>query len=76
MFLTLIQVNNRDIAGRCPIHLAAENGHEDVAKILVVKGAQTDIPDKKGQRPLELAARMGHTKMVSIISPMERSIYV
>ena len=47
------------------MHLAAENGHEDVAKILVVKGAQVEVDDKKGQRPLHLAAKKGHVKMVT-----------
>ena len=62
-------MNCQDAAGRYPVHLAAENGHEDVAKILVVKGAQVEVEDKKGQKPLHLAARRGHAKMVtSIIS--------
>ena len=59
-----LQVNLQDAAGRCPVHLAAENGHEDVARILVVKGAQVEVEDRRGQRPLHLAARKGHAKMV------------
>ena len=71
MYILFLQVNCQDFAGRCPVHLAAENGHEDVAKILVVKGAQVDVEDKKGQRPLHLAARKGHVKMVKIQSNLD-----
>ena len=68
-------MNCQDAAGRYPVHLAAENGHEDVAKILVVKGAQVEVEDKKGQKPLHLAARRGHAKMVtSIISGYLHSV--
>ncbi len=64
LILPCCQVNNVDCAGRTPLHLSAEHGHEDVARILVVKGASVHVTDAKGQTPLHLASRRGHVKMV------------
>lgn len=43
--------------GSLPIHVAAWLGRPAVVKLLIEKGALTDVPDGNGQTPLALAVR-------------------
>ena len=45
-------VNIKDALGRTPLHIAAENGYEDVAILLAENGADVNITDTNGNTPL------------------------
>ncbi|MDE0014475.1 MAG: FG-GAP-like repeat-containing protein [Candidatus Poribacteria bacterium] len=49
-----IDVNIKDERGRTPLHIAVENGYEDVTMFLVEKGAEVNIADANGNTPLIL----------------------
>ncbi|XP_054714855.1 serine/threonine-protein phosphatase 6 regulatory ankyrin repeat subunit B-like isoform X2 [Uloborus diversus] len=45
-----------DSHGQTALHYAARNGHEEIVKMLLVKGASTHLQDKKGQTLLHIIA--------------------
>jgi len=52
--------------GSCtPLHLAALHGHLEVARVLLVKGADPNAIDECGLTPLHWAASHGHDAVVS-----------
>jgi ankyrin repeat protein len=51
-----------------PLHLAAENGHTSVARLLIEKGhADRNAPNREGDTPLHLAAYHGHIDLVQLL---------
>lgn len=53
-----------------PLHLAAANGLEDIARILIEQGgADVNLRDASyGRRPVDLAMRYGHRKLENMLS--------
>ncbi|MCB9493453.1 MAG: ankyrin repeat domain-containing protein [Epsilonproteobacteria bacterium] len=51
----LINVDAVDNFGKTPLHYAAEKGHEDLVKILLIGGADTEKKDGAGKTPKQLA---------------------
>jgi len=62
---------NRDISsaklGWTPLHLAALNGHVEVAKFLFQHGANCNPKDYEGSTPLHLAALNGHVEAADFL---------
>lgn len=56
-----------DMLGRCPIHLAAERGHQDIVVTLLESGTDPNCPDGAGQTPLHRAAWGGSLRTVEIL---------
>lgn len=50
-----------------PLHVAAQSGRLDAARLLVDAGAYLDAPDMDGSTPLILAASNGDTEMVAYL---------
>lgn len=60
-------INVRDDEGMTPLHLAAKNGYEDVAKIFIDKGADVNATDNQKQTPLHSAAENGQAEMCEML---------
>ncbi len=55
-----IDLNSKDENGRTPLHLAAQSGFDEAAKILIEAGADIDAKDTKFRTPLYLAIDSGN----------------
>jgi ankyrin repeat protein len=60
-------VSSKDDYGSTPLHLAAYEGHKDVAELLLAKGAEVNATDIDGSTPLHLAAYEGHKDMAELL---------
>lgn len=49
-------VNGKSFIAQAPLHVAAEEGHKEIAELLTAKGADHDPSDKWGWTPLHEAA--------------------
>ncbi|ROT81853.1 putative serine/threonine-protein phosphatase 6 regulatory ankyrin repeat subunit A-like [Penaeus vannamei] len=54
----------KDFFAEKPLHVAAEEGHDEVAKMLVSMGANVNDKNDEGCTPLHVAAEEGHEAMV------------
>ena len=55
------------ITGWTPIHQAAENGHEQVCKLIMDKIKDKNPADLKGRTPLHIAAKNGYLPVCELI---------
>ncbi|XP_046567998.1 serine/threonine-protein phosphatase 6 regulatory ankyrin repeat subunit A-like [Haliotis rubra] len=62
-----VDINGRVRCGRTPVMLAAENGHFEVMELLVGKGANLSLVDKRGNNILHCACRRGDVEVVKYI---------
>lgn len=60
-------VNEKDKHGLTPLHLAAWEGHKDVAELLISKGANVNAKCKDGSTPLHFAAMFGHKDIAALL---------
>jgi len=62
----------RDVAdgeGRTALHLAAQSGNEELARLLLEQphGANASVPDKDSHTPMHIAASGGHVALVQLL---------
>ncbi|MDA3957517.1 ankyrin repeat domain-containing protein [Oceanispirochaeta sp.] len=60
-------INYRFDFGQTAIHIAAEQGHEGIVKLLLQEGADLKTRDKPGNTPLHSAVRGGYRTIVSLL---------
>ena len=63
------RVDIRDTAGCTPLACAATNGHTDVLRCLIAKGAYIDVADRQGYLPFHKAAQNGDLEALEILLP-------
>lgn len=56
-----------DEAGRSPLHLAVQNGHLDVVRLLVEGGADPTLLDSNDETPLSMATAQARRDMLDIL---------
>ncbi len=56
-------INKRDVDGRMPLHVAAEQGRWPVAKLLLTHGADINALDRDGHSPIHIALMAGRTQL-------------
>lgn len=57
-------INQSDVDGRMPLHVAAEQGRWPVAKLLIKHGADINALDREGHSPIYTALMAGRTQVV------------
>ena len=62
-----VDVNTKDETERTALHLAAEEGHKPVARLLVEKGADIYAKNIRGRTVLYLAAEGGHKAVARLL---------
>lgn len=60
-------LNKEKDDGFTPLHLAALNGHYQIAEYLIQKGADIKLVNKKNQNALMLACSQGHVKVAHFL---------
>ena len=60
-------VNARDHRKRTPLHVAAEEGEEELITFLLDHKADSSVTDLEGNTPLDLAARKLNEKAVNLL---------
>ena len=55
------------ILGLTPLHIAAENGHTGMSKLLIEKGADVNGKNKHGKTPLHYAAGNGNAAVAELL---------
>ena len=61
------KILNEDKDGESPLIFASEEGHLDVVKYLVSKGADPNKQDARGYTPIDFAAANGHHDVVEYL---------
>jgi hypothetical protein len=62
-----VDADSKDNNGRPPLSWAAENGHEEVVKLLLEKDADPNSQDYDGRTPLLFATDRGHEAVVRLL---------
>ncbi|KID95826.1 Het-eN, partial [Metarhizium majus ARSEF 297] len=64
---TKSMINEKDMYGRTPLMLAAENDHKATARLLLEHGADINMKDEEGWTPLIHATESGHEGIVQLL---------
>ncbi len=60
-------ISSKDHLGKTPLHCAAEEGHKNVAELLLAKGADVNAKTDYGLTPLHEAAWHSHKDMAKLL---------
>ncbi len=60
-------INFRDYDRRTPLHIAASEGHLEICKLLIERGARINRSDRWGGSPLDDAHRHRHSEVIALL---------
>ena len=60
-------INQKDVVGYTALHIAALEGHKEIAKLLIEKGADLNIQDVSGVTPLIYAVMNLHNEVAELL---------
>jgi len=61
-------------AGKTALHFAAENGHDDMVKLLLKKGASVSALDDEKRSPLHLACKSARVSVIKLLLAKRASV--
>lgn len=67
-------LSKRDASGETPFVAVAKTGDLEIARFLLKRGSDTELPDPIGRSPLILAVQAGHTVIVSELLKTGRDV--
>eukprot|EP00177_Eucheuma_denticulatum_P002179 GFKZ01003900.1.p1 GENE.GFKZ01003900.1~~GFKZ01003900.1.p1 ORF type:complete len:1603 (-),score=229.65 GFKZ01003900.1:1851-6659(-) len=67
-------VTRWDYDRRTPLHLACSEGHTEVAELLLVNGASSEVRDRRGRSPVDDAVNNGHRGILRVLRQYGASI--
>ena len=74
-----VYVNTQDPDGNTALHLAAERGLKDVAKLLLSHGACTNLPNARGKKAIDFWGKWDDPELSKLVQatpqPHEASLY-
>jgi len=70
------QLNMKDADGLYPLHHAVKRGDPQIAEILIVLGAKTDVLDPAGKTPLRYAIDRKQTAMARMLVDRGASLFI
>ncbi|MDC7235830.1 MAG: ankyrin repeat domain-containing protein [Spirochaetales bacterium] len=76
LFKINVDVNERNADGQTALHVAAQAGNSEIARLLLFQKADPDALDNNGKTPLHLAMAGGHDETVSVLVEGGADIYV
>lgn len=60
-------INSKNSLGQTPVALASWEGHKEIVKFLIKRGADLNLKDQFGGTPLHMAAMGGHIEIVKLL---------
>ena len=60
-------INLANHSGFTPLHHAGEAGAKDAAALLIAKGADLTLKNRRGQTPIETAMACGHPEVTEVM---------
>mmetsp|Transcript_763 Transcript_763/g.1442 ORF Transcript_763/g.1442 Transcript_763/m.1442 type:complete len:608 (+) Transcript_763:41-1864(+) len=60
-----LAINEKDVDGNTPLHVAAISGSEDITRTLLEHGADLDALDKQGLTPLHVCTKEGNVELMA-----------
>ena len=60
-------IEETDLAGRTPLHVASEAGRDDAVEMLLRRGADIDAEDRHGWTPLRVAVDAHRQRVANIL---------
>ncbi|CAG0892070.1 unnamed protein product [Darwinula stevensoni] len=62
-----VNLSIRNASGFTPLHLAAQKGHNQTTRVLLLAGANPDVPNTYGDTALHTSCRYGHAGVTRIL---------